>query len=81
MVKQWRWEELRWEEIPYIINKLNYLERSDEELKNSTYQEGCNLSNSNPGLVARHFQYEYEVKQNFPPITNKQKGRTQNKKS
>ena len=25
---------LRWEELPYIINKLNNLEISDEKLKN-----------------------------------------------
>ena len=52
---------LRWGELPYIINKLNNLGLSDEELKNLSYQEGCNLLNKNPVLVARHFQYKAEV--------------------
>ena len=52
--------DLRWEELPYIINKLKNLGLSDEELKNISYQERCNLLN-NPVLVARHFQYKVEV--------------------
>ena len=50
--------DLRWEEIPYIIRKLNNLYLSDEELKNLSYQERCNLLNNNPVLVARHFRYK-----------------------
>ena len=53
--------DLRWEELPYIINKLNNLGLSDEKLKNLSYQERCNLLNNNPVLVARHFQYKFEV--------------------
>ena len=53
--------DLRWEELPYIINKLNNLGLSDEELKNLSYQERCNLLNDNPVLVARHFQYKVDV--------------------
>ena len=53
--------DLRWEELPYIINKLNNLGLSDEELKNLSHQERCNLSNNNPVLVARHFQCKVEV--------------------
>ena len=48
--------DLRWEELPYIIKKLNNLELSDEELKNLS----CNLLNNNPAQVARHFQYKVE---------------------
>ena len=48
--------DLRWEELPYIINKLNNLGLSDKELKNLSSQERCNLLNNNPVLVARHFQ-------------------------
>ena len=33
--------DLRWEELPYMINKLNNL--SDEELKHIIYQERYNL--------------------------------------
>ena len=58
--------DLRWEELPYIINKLNNLGLSEEELKNLSYQERCNLLNNNPALVARHFQYKVEV---FKEIT------------
>ena len=50
--------DLRWEELPYIINKLNKLGHSDEELENLSYQEQCNLLNNNPVLVASHFQYK-----------------------
>ena len=55
------WTDLRWEELPYIINKLNNLGLSDEELRNLSYQERFNLLNNNPVLVARHFQYKVEV--------------------
>ena len=53
--------DLRWEELPYTINRLNNLGLSEEELKNLIYQKQCNLLNSNPVLVARHFQYKVEV--------------------
>ena len=53
--------DLRWEELPYIINKLNKLGLNDEELQKLSYQERCNLLNNNPVLVARHIQYKVEV--------------------
>ena len=53
--------ELRWEELPYIINKLDNLGLSWGELKNFSYQDRCNLLNNNPVLVARNFQYKVEV--------------------
>ena len=52
---------LRWEELPYIINKLNNLGLSEEELKKLSYQESCNLLNNNQTLFARHFQYKVKV--------------------
>ena len=30
--------DLRWDELPYIINKLNNLSLTEEELKNLSYQ-------------------------------------------
>ena len=33
--------DLRWEEQPYIINKLNNLGLSDKELKKLSYQDWC----------------------------------------
>ena len=47
--------DLRWEELPQIINKLNNLGLSEEELKKLSYQERCNLLNNNPVLAATHF--------------------------
>ena len=38
---------LGWEELLYIVNKLNNLGRSDEELENLSHQERCNLYNNN----------------------------------
>ena len=53
--------DLRWEELPYIINKLNNLGLSEEEQRTLSYKDMCNLLNNNPVLVARHFQYKVEV--------------------
>ena len=53
--------DLRWDELPYIISKLNGLELSDEEIIALPYFERCELLNSNPVLLARHFQYRVEV--------------------
>ena len=50
--------DLRWGELPYIINKLKDLGFSDEELKNLFYQERTKLLNENPVLEPRHFQYK-----------------------
>ena len=55
------WADLRWEELAYIINTLKNLGLSDEELRNLSYQERCNLLNNNPVLLSRHFQYKSEV--------------------
>ena len=38
--------DLRGEELPYIINKLNNLGLSDEELKNLSYRGRCHLLNN-----------------------------------
>ena len=53
--------DLRWEELPYIIKKLNNHGLSDRELKNLSYPERCTLLNNNTVLVAKHFQYKVEV--------------------
>ena len=53
--------DLWWEELPYIINKLSNLFLSDRKLMRSSYQERCNMSNNNPVLMDRHFQYNAEV--------------------
>ena len=51
----------RSKELWYIIIKLNNLALSDKELKNLSFQQGCNLLNNNPVLVAKYFQYKVEV--------------------
>ena len=48
--------DTRWEEFPYIIEKLNIL-----GTKKFNYPERCNLLNNNHVLVARHVQYNVEV--------------------
>ena len=51
----------RWDELPYIINELNNLGLTEEELKNLSYQARAELLNSNPVLIARQFQYKVQV--------------------
>ena len=53
--------DLRWNELISIISKLNKLNLSDLDIINLSYQDRCNLLNSNPVLVARHFQYRVEI--------------------
>ena len=53
--------DLRWPDLPSIISKLNGYGKSDEELSKMSYEERCNLLNSNPVLLARHFQYRVET--------------------
>ena len=53
--------DLRWRELSYIVNKLNNLGLSDEELRNLSYQERFNLLNNKPVLAASHFQHKIEV--------------------
>ena len=57
----WSCADLRWDELPYIINKLNNLNLTDEEIRNLTYQQRIKLLNDNPVLVAKHFQYKVQV--------------------
>ena len=53
--------DLRWNEFPIIISKLKGKELSAEELSAMSYFEKCELLNSNPVLLARHFQYRVET--------------------
>ena len=53
--------DLRWDELPHIINKLNNFNLSDEEKSNLRYQQRTKLLNDNLVLVARHFQYKAQV--------------------
>ena len=53
--------DLKWNELISIINKLNKQRLSEEDIRNLAYHQRCQLLNSNPVLVARHFQYRVEV--------------------
>ena len=49
--------DLRWNEIYKILSKLRGREMSDTDIANMTYNEKCKMLNSNPVIVAKHFQY------------------------
>ena len=57
--------DLKWEKLPYFINKLNFLSISEPRLKNLSCPEQRNLLSNNPVLVARHFQYKYIFQINY----------------
>ena len=50
--------DIRWDKRPYIINKLNNLELTEEELNNLRCQKWCNLLNHNPVFSACHLQHK-----------------------
>ena len=53
--------DLRWNELVEIIAKLNRSNITEEEIKNLNYFERTKILNSNPVLLARHFQYRVET--------------------
>ena len=53
--------DLKWNELVSIINKLNKQRLSQEDIRNLAYHHRCQLLNSNPIIVARHFLYRVEV--------------------
>ena len=50
--------DLRWKEFLEIKQKLN---EAEFDISNLSYHDRCNILNSNPVLVVRHFQYRVEV--------------------
>ena len=52
--------DLCWNEIYKILSKLKGHEMSDTEIEHMTYDEKCKMLNSNPVVVAKHFQYRLE---------------------
>ena len=52
--------DLRWTEIYKILSKLKGNKLSDTEIQHMTYDEKCKMLNSNPVVVAKHFQYRLE---------------------
>lgn len=53
--------EMRWNELISMINKLNKQDLSDMNNEKLSNHDRCNLLNSIPVLVAKHFQYQVEV--------------------
>ena len=55
------WADLKWKELSEIISKSNKLSLPKEYLESMNYFEKCELLNSNPILLARHFQHRVET--------------------
>ena len=53
--------DLRWNELISIITKLFGKFMSDEEINNLSSHQRTDILNSNPVLLARHFQYRVET--------------------
>lgn len=53
--------DLRWNELIEIIDELNGIKRDPALIDELNYFERCELLNSNPVLLARHFQYRVET--------------------
>lgn len=53
--------DLRWNELVFIISKLNGYNLTEDDFENMGYMERCRILNMNPVLVARNFQYRVEV--------------------
>jgi len=53
--------DLRWNELVEIITKLKGHDISEEEISNLNYYQRTEILNSNPVLLARHFQYRVET--------------------
>ena len=52
--------DLRWNELVDIIQKLKGQEMTEEEIENMNYMERTTALQSNPVLLALHFQYRVE---------------------
>ena len=52
--------DLRWKEIYRILAKLKGYDISDEKVDCMSYSTKCEMLNSNPVVVAKHFQYRLE---------------------
>ena len=52
--------DLRWNELISLIAKLDNLKLSEEDIEKTLYHDRCKLLNSNPVLVAWHFQYRVQ---------------------
>ena len=53
--------DLRWNEIYKILSKLQGKKLADQEIDLMTCNEKCKMLNSNPVVIAKHFQYRLET--------------------
>ena len=53
--------DLRWNEIYKILSKLKGREMTDDVIAAMSYDEKCKVLNSNPVVVAKHFQFHLEI--------------------
>ena len=53
--------DLRWPELFQIIAKMQGKKMTNEELDALSYNERCQILNTNPVIVAQHFQYRVET--------------------
>ena len=53
--------DLKWNGLVLIINRLQRLDLSEENIRNLSFQDRCRLLNSNIVVVAKHFQYRVAV--------------------
>ena len=53
--------DLQWNELIFIIFKLNGIDIADKDIDRLSYHERCDTLNKNSVLVARHFQYRVET--------------------
>ena len=53
--------DLHWQELVKIISQINGLAYSDAFISSLNFFQRCEILNSNPVIVARHFQYKVEI--------------------
>ena len=53
--------DLRWNDLIHIISRLMKESMSDDHIERLSYFDRCKILNSNPVLLARHFQYRVET--------------------
>ena len=49
--------DLRWNDMFYVISKVNGTDISEDEICGISYSDRCKLLNGNRVIVAKHFQY------------------------
>ena len=53
--------DLRWPELFQIIARIQGKQMTNEEIDALPYNERCQMLNTNPVIIAKHFQYRVET--------------------